>query len=817
MPKEGKKSKKEEKLLKKELKTGKAPNANVPDGPRLLFGQMEVPSGFLSVTGFAILVAILVSSCRAAYNIRMHAINEYGPVIHEFDPWFNFRATQYLADNGWYKFFHWFDYQSWYPLGRPVGTTIYPGMQITAVCIWRVLDAMGMPWELNDVCAYMPCWFGVLATLFLGLLTYECYGSFTAAVISCSIMAIIPAHIMRSVGGGYDNEAIAVTAICATFYFWVRSLRNKESWPFGVLTGLAYVYMVAAWGGFVFVLNMIGIHAAVIVGLGFLGFGEGHTTKMHRAYSLFFVIGTFGAIHVPPVGMTPFKSLEQLGPLGVFAGLQILEFIDVIRRKNKLDEEQTRALRIKVITVLIAAASILIAIVLPSGYFAPLSSRVRGLFVKHTRTGNPLVDSVAEHQPASADAYWQYLHYCVYMAPVGTVMTGLRTAKWTQGSFMVLYSIIAYFFSSKMARLIIIAGPVASSTSGIMLGGLTEWAIEQFWWPKEGENPRHFPADRNPLIQIHNMAITAYKTPGGQLARKFSAGVFFFLVLCTPLISDFQRHADMIARSTSNPQIVFKGQLRDGSMVTVDDYREAYWFLRDNTPEDSRVMAWWDYGYQITGIANRTTIADGNTWNHEHIATLGRTLTAPVKEAHRIIQHLADYVLVWAGGGGDDMAKSPHLARIANSVYEGVCPGDPTCQLFGFNRETGAATPMMKASLLYQLHQHGENGVTVDPALFQEAFRSKYGKVRIFKVMDVDEESKAWVADPANKICDAPGSWYCTGQYPPGIDWLISQRISFAQLEDFNKKRDSKAERYHKEYMARMAGASPMQSGRSAH
>ena len=31
----------------------------------------------------------------------------------------------------------------------------------------------------------------------------------------------------------------------------------------------------------------------------------------------------------------------------------------------------------------------------------------------------------------------------------------------------------------------------------------------------------------------------------------------------------------------------------------------------------------WDYGYQISGVANRTTIADGNTWNHEHIALLG--------------------------------------------------------------------------------------------------------------------------------------------------------------------------------------------------
>ena len=39
--------------------------------------------------------------------------------------------------------------------------------------------------------------------------------------------------------------------------------------------------------------------------------------------------------------------------------------------------------------------------------------------------------------------------------------------------------------------------------------------------------------------------------------------------------------------------------MSDGTYLVVDDYREAYWWLRDNTPEDSRVMAWWDYGYQV--------------------------------------------------------------------------------------------------------------------------------------------------------------------------------------------------------------------------
>jgi dolichyl-diphosphooligosaccharide--protein glycosyltransferase len=29
-----------------------------------------------------------------AYEIRMGAIHEFGPVIHEFDPYFNYRATE---------------------------------------------------------------------------------------------------------------------------------------------------------------------------------------------------------------------------------------------------------------------------------------------------------------------------------------------------------------------------------------------------------------------------------------------------------------------------------------------------------------------------------------------------------------------------------------------------------------------------------------------------------------------------------------------------------------------------------------------------
>ncbi len=41
--------------------------------------------------------------------------------------YFNFRTTKFLAKEGFYSFHNWFDDRAWYPLGRIIGGTIYPG------------------------------------------------------------------------------------------------------------------------------------------------------------------------------------------------------------------------------------------------------------------------------------------------------------------------------------------------------------------------------------------------------------------------------------------------------------------------------------------------------------------------------------------------------------------------------------------------------------------------------------------------------------------------------------------------------------------
>ena len=216
-----------------------------------------------------------------AYAFRMHAINEFGSVVHEFDPWFHYRATEYLVEHGWHAFFHWFDHTSWYPLGRPVATTIYPAMHITAALVHAALGACGQPWKLEDVCCFVPVWGGVVATLFTALLAYECAGRSEAAAAAAGLtMAILPAHLQRSVGGGFDNESVAIPAMAGTFYFWCRahrepdqtqpicqddSSRRRSGLPAATAAALSYAYMAAAWGGFVFVANVVALHAGVLL------------------------------------------------------------------------------------------------------------------------------------------------------------------------------------------------------------------------------------------------------------------------------------------------------------------------------------------------------------------------------------------------------------------------------------------------------------------------------------------------------------------------------------------------------------------------
>ena len=60
----------------------------------------------------------------------------------------------------------------------------------------------------------------------------------------------------------------------------------------------------------------------------------------------------------------------------------------------------------------------------------------------------------------------------------------------------------------------------------------------------------------------------------------------------------------------------------------------------------TQIMSWWDYGYQITAMADRTVIVDNNTWNNTHISRVGQAMASDEQHAYEIMRELdVDYVL----------------------------------------------------------------------------------------------------------------------------------------------------------------------------
>jgi dolichyl-diphosphooligosaccharide---protein glycosyltransferase len=147
------------------------------------------------------------------------------------------------------------------------------------------------------------------------------------------------------------------------------------------------------------------------------------------------------------------------------------------------------------------------------------------------------------------------------------------------------------------------------------------------------------------------------------------------VVVLSMLLVLFAVHCTWVTSNAySSPSIVLATYSQSGERQIIDDYREAYYWLNKNTADDARVMSWWDYGYQIAGMANRTTLVDNNTWNNSHIAMVGKAMSSNETEAFKIMQELdVDYVLVIFGGligySGDDINKFLWMVRIAEGEH----------------------------------------------------------------------------------------------------------------------------------------------------
>src|ERR687889_2581060 len=94
--------------------------------------------GFEFHTRHLLIIAVLAIAFSTAFIMRSYPA-KYGFYLNEFDPYFNYRATKYLVDNGLESYLNWHDRTSWYPEGRSVAITSQAGLHIITAFLYNTI------------------------------------------------------------------------------------------------------------------------------------------------------------------------------------------------------------------------------------------------------------------------------------------------------------------------------------------------------------------------------------------------------------------------------------------------------------------------------------------------------------------------------------------------------------------------------------------------------------------------------------------------------------------------------------------------------
>jgi len=647
---------------------------------------------------------------------------------------------------------------------------------ITSGAIHYVLHSLNIPVHIRDICVFLAPVFSGLTSLATYFLTKELWSPGAGLMAACFI-AIVPGYISRSVAGSYDNEGIAIFALMLTYYLWVKSVKTGSVF-WSTLTALSYFYMVSAWGGYVFIINLIPLHVFVLILMG------RYSNRIYTAYTTFFILGLVLSMQIPFVGFQPVRTSEHMASIGVFGLLNIVAIMGYLRSKLSATElKYVFTAGGLAIGAVILGGAILLSY---AGVVAPWSGRFYSLWdTGYAKIHIPIIASVSEHQPTTWFSFFFDLHILVVTFPVGLwyVIKNINDER----VFIVLYACSAVYFAGVMVRLMLTLTPVVCVLSAIAFSRLLQLYLkEEETTAKNGD----ISEDESPNEKgMYDKAGKLKKMKHEQLKENEAdqgLGVnvrSFVIVAVMMMLMMFAVHCTWVTSNAySSPSIVLASYGQDGTRQIIDDFREAYYWLWQNTQDDARVMSWWDYGYQIAGMANRTTLVDNNTWNNSHIALVGKAMSSTESEAYKIMTNLdVDYVLVIFGGvigySGDDINKFLWMVRIAEGEHPKDIQESNYFSERGEFRVDSEASQTMLNCLMYKLsyyrfgdmkldfrnpagYDRTRNAVigrrSIDLTYLEEAYTSEHWLVRIYRVKkphefnrpNIDKKSRRFLTKP---------------------------------------------------------------------
>ena len=540
-----------------------------------------------------LVIGVLALSVSISMMIRSTPAS-YGLELFEFDPWFNYRATEYILENGTDAYFNWVDEKSWYPFGRNVSETSQVTLHLTAASLYPIFNFGS---SLYDFTILLPLVVGSLTAIVVFAFVRVVAGT-TAGLYAALIFSISIPIFTRGLIGWFKSEPLGLFFAFIAMYLFVSGFKynkGKISLIKLIAGGFFLALGFSAWGGILFFLITIAIYFFVIP---FFKKTENFSIWALPVFSISFTVFSlmFERTSASFVGASGMNALS-------FVIILPTIFVILCEIIKNFSSEKAKIRNCFVVLIGFAVTGFG---VFSSGYLNLPSFRYLHAINPFLTSQDSLTDSVAEHTTTSLSLSFTFLSVLLIFAVIGIWFLFSRKTinlKTDMRIFAILISIIAIYVSSAFVRLELFASVGVIILGSIGLAILTQKIFEQ---------------NKQNLTKIIFPAVII---------------ILFIIPITMPENNTWLKWSD------------FPPSLLNGGSAyiaeTSNDWRDAMLWMKENTSEDAVIASWWDYGYWITTISERATLVDNATLIDWQIKKVGYTLITNPENAWNILS--ADY------------------------------------------------------------------------------------------------------------------------------------------------------------------------------
>ncbi len=557
-----------------------------------------------------LVIGILIISFSISFLLRSQPAS-YGFELNEFDPFFNFRATEFIVENGLSEYFAWHDDMSWYPKGRDVSQSSQVMLHVTAATTYQIFGGNS---SLYDFTILFPVIFGSLTTIVIFALV-RLIGGTTAGIFAALFYSVSVPIILRGMLGWFKSEPLGLFYGLLSLYLFLSGIKseNKKIAISKIVGGGIFMgFGLASWGGIQFFVIPLGIF---ILTLPFL-------RNDHKF--LLWSIPLFVTVFLSTTMLFERPGINFVFGLGGFSLIVPTGFLIAcifIQKISKIENKTRNGLVLLFGIVIIG--SIVLVINSESTFLHLPSFRYLNAINPFLTTTDALVDSVAEHATTTISQSFYFNSILMIFAGLGI---WLMFTKKNQLSpylikneimiFALIIGLIGIYVSSAFVRLELFA-----SISVIILASIGLSILI-----KEILNNKSIGAKNN-IIKISFLSV-------------------IMIVLLTPLI--VPTNGNWIDVVNIPPTILNGGS---SFQISTNDWLESLEWLKTNTPKDSVVAAWWDYGYWITTMSERTSLADNATIDAIQIQKIAKIFLSSPDDAWNMLNEMdSDYVVIFVAG-----------------------------------------------------------------------------------------------------------------------------------------------------------------------